>query len=85
MQNLSPGDCGTCLEVCGAAGCADVLAIDRGGRGLDLTTAAKARVLGAGNDIGEASWREVELGRCSGIWNGRMFFDWEAPPGKLVA
>ena len=83
MEHLALSDCGTCLEICGAAGCADILVIDRGGRGLDLSTAAKARVLGGGNDIGEARWREVDHARCRGIWNGEMFFKGDKPPGKL--
>ena len=83
MEHLALSDCGTCLEICGAAGCADVLAIDRGGKGLDLSTGAKARVLGAENDIGEATWREVDQARCRGVWSGEMFLEGDTPPGKL--
>ena len=83
MEHLDTNDCGTCLEICGVAGCADIMVIDRGGKGLDLSTAAKARVLGVGNDVGEARWREVDQARCRDVWNGEMFLEGDKPPGKL--
>ncbi|MCJ1293744.1 Mucin-2 [Xylographa carneopallida] len=66
MEAATQSDCGSCLRVCGAAGCREVLVIDRGGRGLDLTTGARDAVLGAGQDgvVGGrdvGGWEEEEV------------------------
>ncbi|MCJ1335860.1 hypothetical protein MMC09_001134 [Bachmanniomyces sp. S44760] len=82
VEGLSKGDCGTCLKVCGAVGCVTLLAVDQGGRGLDISTGAQYGVLGADNDIGEASWEEIDREMCQGIWNGNMYGT-EEPVGKL--
>ncbi|MCJ1393010.1 hypothetical protein MMC18_005882 [Xylographa bjoerkii] len=70
METATSTDCGTCLRVCGAAGCQDVLTIDKGGRGLDLSTGARDTVLGAGQDIGWAEWGVVDGGFCEGVVKG---------------
>ena len=60
-----------------------MLAVDKGGRGLDLSTGARDGVLGPGEDIGHAVWREVDGGACRGIWDGRMFTEGDERVGKL--
>ncbi|MCJ1316029.1 hypothetical protein MMC15_001349 [Xylographa vitiligo] len=71
METATPTDCGTCLRVCGAAGCKEVLIIDKGGRGLDLSTGARDAVLGAGQDIGWTEWGVVDSAFCQGVVRGR--------------
>ncbi|MCJ1437596.1 hypothetical protein MMC27_006983 [Xylographa pallens] len=70
METATPTDCGTCLRVCGAAGCKEVLVIDKGGRGLDLSTGARDTVLGTGQDIGWAEWGVVDSTFCQGVVRG---------------
>ncbi|MCJ1420636.1 hypothetical protein MMC32_006995 [Xylographa parallela] len=70
METATPTDCGTCLRVCGAAGCQEVLVIDKGGRGLDLSTGARDAVLGAGQDVGWAEWGVVDSMFCQGVVRG---------------
>ncbi|MCJ1401446.1 hypothetical protein MMC11_004659 [Xylographa trunciseda] len=70
METATTADCGTCLRVCGAAGCKEVLVIDKGGRGLDLSTGARTAVLGEGQDIGWAEWGAVDSSFCEGVVRG---------------
>ncbi|KAH0542430.1 hypothetical protein FGG08_003185 [Glutinoglossum americanum] len=73
VQSLTQAECGTCLEVCGSAGCANVLAVDKGGVGLDLSTGISKKVIGNNNGRGNAKWKPVAKAKCKGIWDGRMF------------
>ena len=59
--------CGACLEVCGNNGCVDVLAIDQGGQGLDLSTGAFGQIFGQADTPAYATWNPVDGGRCAGI------------------
>ncbi|MCJ1475817.1 hypothetical protein MMC13_004481 [Lambiella insularis] len=69
-EKLTPAECGTCIQVCGNAGCKNVLVIDKGGRERDLSTGSRNAVLGAGNDIGDATWMGVDGKLCAGIVKG---------------
>jgi hypothetical protein len=73
VQDLSQHECGTCIHVCGAAGCANVLAVDRGGIGLDLSTGISVSVIGNKDGRGHATWKKVDKAACHGIWDGRMY------------
>ncbi|KAL2354739.1 hypothetical protein BJ546DRAFT_41211 [Cryomyces antarcticus] len=82
----SPTDCGRCLRVCGVAGCADLLVVDRctvlQGH-LDISTGAGMRVVGDTAGMWGVSVNEVDAENCRGVWSGRMFFDWDSPMGKM--
>ncbi|KAI9772857.1 MAG: hypothetical protein M1840_008739 [Geoglossum simile] len=73
VQGLSHRECGSCLRVCGAVGCANVLAVDRGGIGLDLSTGISESVIGNKDGRGHAAWKRVDKEACNGIWDGRMY------------
>ncbi|KAI9786954.1 MAG: hypothetical protein M1839_005185 [Geoglossum umbratile] len=73
VQDLTRSECGTCIRVCGTVGCANVLAVDRGGIGLDLSTGISERVIGNKDGRGRATWKKVDKSACKGIWDGRMF------------
>ena len=70
VSDLEPNQCGTCLQICGDHGCDAVLAVDKGGRGLDLSTGLKGRVIGPHDDWGRVTWKPIDSQYCSGIWTG---------------
>ncbi|KAJ1922107.1 hypothetical protein IWQ60_006612 [Tieghemiomyces parasiticus] len=73
VQNLDIGsDCGKCIKVINGADeskFAYVLVVDKGGRGLDVSTVTYQEVFGQSTDPAQASWSEVNASYCSGIWS----------------
>lgn len=68
VEGLDFSDCGACIQVCGDSGCENVLVVDSGGSGLDLSTGCSINVIGNNNGIGYATWEQVDNGNCDGIW-----------------
>ncbi|KAJ1938471.1 hypothetical protein EC988_007580 [Linderina pennispora] len=65
-------DCGQCIKVCNADDSSKfvyVLAIDTGGKGLDLTKPAFGKLFNIDDGIGPATWSPVDNKHCEGIWN----------------
>ena len=71
VQDLTQNQCGTCLEICGSGGCITMLAVDRGGRNLDMSTGVSKGIIGTNDGIAEAKWRVVPSKRCQGIRHKR--------------
>ncbi|KAJ2768138.1 hypothetical protein IWQ57_003663 [Coemansia nantahalensis] len=64
-------DCGQCVKVCNAKDDAKfvyVLAVDLGGRGLDLSKPSFGRLFPLDDGIGPATWAPVDNSHCAGIW-----------------
>ncbi|KAI9782586.1 MAG: hypothetical protein M1839_004830 [Geoglossum umbratile] len=70
VQGLTKDQCGTCLLVCGAEpnGCEYILAVDRGGRNLDLSTGISWHIIGTTDGIAWAEWQPVPEVYCSHIY-----------------
>ncbi|KAJ2799429.1 hypothetical protein H4R21_003550 [Coemansia helicoidea] len=65
-------DCGQCVKVCNAKDDAKfvyVLAVDLGGRGLDLSKPSFGRLFPLDDGIGPATWAPVDNSHCAGIWS----------------
>ncbi|KAI9864620.1 MAG: hypothetical protein M1813_003109 [Trichoglossum hirsutum] len=84
VATLTKSECGTCLEVCAKVGCANVLAVDHGGAGLDLSTGISKKVIGNDNGRGFARWKPVAKSKCKGIWDGRMFGEKRGVEAEVV-
>ncbi|KAI9700712.1 MAG: hypothetical protein M1836_002081 [Candelina mexicana] len=67
VQDLTQSQCGTCLEICGVKRCITMLAVDRGGQHLDMSTGVSLSVIGTENGVAEAWWKVVDLKWCHGI------------------
>jgi hypothetical protein len=64
-------ECGTCLKVTNTNNPSKyiyVLAVDTGGRGLDISTVAYAELFGQSTDPAPASWHPVDAVYCADIW-----------------
>jgi hypothetical protein len=72
VQGLTTDQCGTCLLVCGAEAnaCAYILAVDRGGRNLDLSTGISGDIIGTTDGIAWAKWQPVSGEYCNHIYRG---------------
>jgi hypothetical protein len=70
VQGLTTDQCGTCLLVCGAEpnACAYILAVDQGGRNLDLSTGISGHVIGTTDGVAWAEWEPVADEYCSHIY-----------------
>jgi hypothetical protein len=69
VQQMTKSECGKCLQVCGSSGCQYVMAVDKGGDGLDLSTGCSINVIGNNNGRGYATWHDVSSSYCNGIWS----------------
>lgn len=80
-------DCGKCARVCGDVGCQDLLVVDlctlENGH-LDISTGAGNAIVGSDTGRWQVSVEYVDQSNCEGIWNGKMFWDWEKPSGELA-
>ena len=85
MHAIPDSLCGTCLHICGSAGCANVLVVDQGGTVIDLATGISDSVIGVELGGDQASWEEVSGSFCAGVWKGEMFTAGAVMPGKLGA
>lgn len=65
-----PTDCGKCLKVSNARNgkFVYVMAVDTGGRGLDLTKPAFGQLFDIADGVGPAKWEQVDGMHCQGIW-----------------
>ncbi|KAI9721087.1 MAG: hypothetical protein M1812_002568 [Candelaria pacifica] len=73
VQDLTQKQCGTCLEICGAKDCITMLAVDRGGQHLDMSTGVSLRIIGKDNGVAMAWWKVVDSKFCYGIHHKRDF------------
>ncbi|KAJ2804462.1 hypothetical protein H4R20_002500 [Coemansia guatemalensis] len=65
-------DCGQCIKVCNADDTSKyvyVLAVDTGGRGLDLSKPSFAKLFNIDDGVGPAQWEPVSSSNCAGIWS----------------
>ncbi|KAJ2523400.1 hypothetical protein H4217_000124 [Coemansia sp. RSA 1939] len=65
-------DCGQCVRVSNANDPSKfvyVLAVDTGGRGLDLSKPAFGQILNIDDGVGAATWEPVAAANCAGIWS----------------
>ncbi|KAJ2844744.1 hypothetical protein GGI22_006780 [Coemansia erecta] len=65
-------DCGKCIKVTNANNpslCVYVLAVDTGGRGLDLSKPAFGKILDIDAGVGAAQWEPADSSYCAGIWS----------------
>ncbi|KAJ1770985.1 hypothetical protein LPJ74_002676 [Coemansia sp. RSA 1843] len=65
-------DCGQCVKVTNAndpSRYVYVLAVDTGGRGLDLSKPAFGKILNIDDGVGAAEWGPVDSSYCAGIWS----------------
>ncbi|KAJ2664959.1 hypothetical protein IWW48_000573 [Coemansia sp. RSA 1200] len=65
-------DCGQCVKVSNAndpSKSVYVLAVDTGGRGLDLSKPAFGQILNIDDGVGAATWEPVGAANCAGIWS----------------
>ncbi|KAJ2511708.1 hypothetical protein GGI11_005007, partial [Coemansia sp. RSA 2049] len=65
-------DCGQCVKVSNAndpSKSVYVLAVDTGGRGLDLSKPAFGQILNIDDGVGAATWEPVAAANCAGIWS----------------
>lgn len=67
VENLQEDQCGKCLMLCGEKGCEWVLAVDRGGRGLDISKGLKGKVVGNHDDAARVEWGETADHYCDEI------------------
>ncbi|GME33538.1 hypothetical protein GTA08_BOTSDO01493 [Neofusicoccum parvum] len=84
---IDKSTCGACLNVCGSAGCKYMLAIDQCSRGdglLDISTGAGPEICGDNTGHHQVTATQVDAHNCEHIWNGKMFFDYQAPYGGLA-
>ncbi|KAJ1831351.1 hypothetical protein LPJ63_004336 [Coemansia sp. RSA 2711] len=65
-------ECGQCLKVSNANDPSKyvyVLAVDKGGRGLDLSKPAFGRLFNIDDGVGPAQWSPVDNSNCKGVWS----------------
>ncbi|KAJ1977979.1 hypothetical protein H4R33_006093 [Dimargaris cristalligena] len=83
-------DCGKCLKVVNGADStryAYVLAVDTGGRGLDVSTVIYKEIFGQDTDPVEASWSQVDDELCMDIWrnaSGSSHTDSQSDSGSQI-
>ncbi|KAG9286026.1 hypothetical protein G9A89_022702 [Geosiphon pyriformis] len=71
VQGMSQSDCGTCLKVCKSSNSSafvNVLAVDMGGNGLDLSTGVFQILFGQENTPDSVKWFPVDTKYCDGVW-----------------
>ncbi|KAH7042685.1 hypothetical protein B0J12DRAFT_205918 [Macrophomina phaseolina] len=84
---IDKSTCGTCLEVCGSVGCKYMLAIDQCSRGdglLDISTGAGMEICGSDTGHHQVKATQVDAAKCQHIWDGNMYFSYQAPYGGLA-
>ncbi|KAJ2121512.1 hypothetical protein IW147_004187 [Coemansia sp. RSA 720] len=65
-------ECGQCIKVCNANDLSKfvyVLAVDKGGRGLDLSKPSFGKLFNIDDGVGPAQWSVVDNSHCVGIWS----------------
>ncbi|KAJ2351168.1 hypothetical protein IWW50_000707 [Coemansia erecta] len=65
-------ECGQCIKVCNANDPSKfvyVLAVDKGGRGLDLSKPSFGKLFNIDDGVGPAQWSPVDNSNCVGIWS----------------
>ncbi|KAI9227096.1 MAG: hypothetical protein DHS80DRAFT_32114 [Piptocephalis tieghemiana] len=76
VENLNAAtDCGACVEITNTndpSKKAHVLAVDRGGRGLDVSTTTFNQLFGTMLDPSPASWKTVDKSNCADIIKGSL-------------
>lgn len=70
VQDLTPDQCGTCLRIAGGGSAVYVMAVDRGGAGLDLNRDSFMALFGEETGMFQASWEPVASFHCVGIVRG---------------
>jgi hypothetical protein len=77
VQGLTQSQCGACLKVCNADDPSKhqyVLAVDRGGVGLDLNMDSFYALFGDRTGLYGATWEQVDNSNCAGILqNGNQY------------
>ncbi|KAJ1721755.1 hypothetical protein LPJ53_003766 [Coemansia erecta] len=66
-------DCGQCIKVANSNDPSKyvyVLAVDTGGRGLDLSKPSFGKLFNIDDGVGPATWGPVDNSNCVGIWAG---------------
>ncbi|KAJ2704437.1 hypothetical protein FB645_003289 [Coemansia sp. IMI 203386] len=65
-------DCGQCIQVINTNDPSKfvyVLAVDTGGRGLDLSMTAFSQLFNVADGVGAAAWTPVDNSNCAGVWS----------------
>ncbi|KAJ9084733.1 hypothetical protein DSO57_1021238 [Entomophthora muscae] len=70
VQGLTSSQCGTCLRISGNDKDTYVMAVDKGGAGLDLNTKSFSYLFGEDTGLFGASWEPADQSHCSGIISG---------------
>lgn len=61
-----------------------MLAVDRGGRNLDMSTGFSERIIGTDDGIAEAKWKVVPSKKCQGIRHKRKSKICEVIPNSFL-
>ncbi|KAJ1654923.1 hypothetical protein IWQ61_005230 [Dispira simplex] len=72
VQGLQQSECGTCIKVtCGRNPSKSVylLAVDKGGAGLDINTQAYETLFNEPPGRAPATWEVTDSSQCAGVWN----------------
>ncbi|KAJ2449879.1 hypothetical protein EV183_004644, partial [Coemansia sp. RSA 2336] len=72
QQIDTTSECGQCIKVCNANDPSKfvyVLAVDKGGRGLDLSKPSFGKLFNIDDGVGPAQWSPVDNSHCAGIWS----------------
>ncbi|KAI9294175.1 hypothetical protein K502DRAFT_274312, partial [Neoconidiobolus thromboides FSU 785] len=67
VQDLTGAECGSCLKVTGNNKVVYVMAVDRGGQGLDINMSSFKELFGEETGRFDASWEVTDSGNCAGI------------------
>ncbi|KAI9294174.1 hypothetical protein K502DRAFT_342610 [Neoconidiobolus thromboides FSU 785] len=73
VQDLLGSECGTCLKVSGNDKVVYVMAVDKGGQGLDINMNSFKELFGEESGRFEASWEATDSGNCAGIIKGGSY------------
>ncbi|KAJ2233136.1 hypothetical protein GGF40_002220 [Coemansia sp. RSA 1286] len=72
QQMNTATDCGQCIKITNANDPSKfvyALAVDTGGRGLDLSKASFGKLFNIDDGVGPASWSPVANSNCAGAWS----------------
>ncbi|KAJ9073979.1 hypothetical protein DSO57_1010958 [Entomophthora muscae] len=73
VQGLTQDQCGTCLRIAGGGHEVYVMAVDKGGAGLDLNKDSFMFLFGEDTGMFEATWEPVDSANCTGIVKGGKY------------
>ncbi|KAI9298605.1 hypothetical protein K502DRAFT_284650, partial [Neoconidiobolus thromboides FSU 785] len=68
VEDLERSECGACIKITSESGrVAYVMAVDKGGHGLDVNVKSFEKLFDDVTGLYAASWEQADAGNCSGI------------------